>query len=103
MAKSFEEISQNHPCFGNGRATVGRIHLPVCPGCNIACRFCERSLNDTENRPGVTAHVLKPAETIPLIKKALEISPGVEKVIDLEKLRRYRDSIRKALSQLEDI
>lgn len=77
MAKSFEEISQNHPCFGNGRATVGRIHLPVCPGCNIACRFCERSLNDTENRPGVTAHVLKPAETIPLIKKALEISPEI--------------------------
>lgn len=37
------------------------------------------------------------------ILKALEISPGVEKVIDLEKLRRYRDSIRKALSQLEDI
>ena len=77
MAKSFEEISQNHPCFGSGRATVGRIHLPVCPGCNIACRFCERSLNDSENRPGVTSRVLKPAEVLPLIKKALEISPEI--------------------------
>ncbi len=77
MAKSFEEISQNHPCFGSGRATVGRIHLPVCPGCNIACRFCERSLNDSENRPGVTSRVLKPAEVVPLIKKALEISPEI--------------------------
>jgi nitrogen fixation protein NifB len=78
MAKSFTELAQKHPCFGSGRATVGRIHLPVCPGCNIACRFCERSLNDTENRPGVTSKVLKPAETIPLIKKALEISPEIK-------------------------
>ena len=77
MAKSFTELQKNHPCFGSGKATSGRIHLPVCPGCNIACRFCERSLNDTENRPGVTSRVLKPAETIPLIRKALEISPEI--------------------------
>ncbi len=77
MAKSFTELRENHPCYGNGRATSGRIHLPVCPGCNIACRFCERSLNDSENRPGVTSRVLKPEETIPLIKKALEISPEI--------------------------
>ena len=78
MAKSFTELKESHPCFGQGRAATGRIHLPVCPGCNIACRFCERSLNDTENRPGVTAKVLKPEETIPLIKKALEISPEIK-------------------------
>ena len=77
MAKEFSEIANNHPCFGSGRATAGRIHLPVCPGCNIACRFCERSLNTTENRPGVTGKILKPEETIPLIKKALEISPEI--------------------------
>ena len=77
MAKSFTELRESHPCYGQGKATSGRIHLPVCPGCNIACRFCERSLNDTENRPGVTSRVLKPAETIPLIKKALEISPEI--------------------------
>lgn len=77
MAKSFSEIKQVHPCFGQGKAANGRIHLPVCPGCNIACRFCERSLNDTENRPGVTSRVLKPAETIPLIRKALELSPEI--------------------------
>ena len=77
MAKSFTELRESHPCFGQGKAATGRIHLPVCPGCNIACRFCERSLNDTENRPGVTSKVLKPAETIPLIKKALEISPEI--------------------------
>ena len=77
MAKSFTELRESHPCFGQGKAATGRIHLPVCPGCNIACRFCERSLNDSENRPGVTSRVLKPEETIPLIKKALEISPEI--------------------------
>ena len=77
MAKSFTELAQKHPCFGSGRATAGRIHLPVCPGCNIACRFCERSLNTTENRPGVTGKILTPDETIPLIKKALQISPEI--------------------------
>ncbi len=78
MPKSFPELKTQHPCFASHGATTGRIHLPVCPGCNIACRFCERSLNDTENRPGVTAKVLKPAETILLIKKALEISPEIK-------------------------
>ena len=77
MAKSFTELAQNHPCFGSGRATAGRIHLPVCPGCNISCRFCERSLNTTENRPGVTGKILTPDETVPLIKKALQISPEI--------------------------
>ena len=78
MPKSFSELKTQHPCFASHGATTGRIHLPVCPGCNIACRFCERSLNDTENRPGVTGQVLKPAETILLIKKALEISPEIK-------------------------
>ena len=78
MPKSFSELKAQHPCFASNGATTGRIHLPVCPGCNIACRFCERSLNDTENRPGVTGQVLKPAETIPLIKKALKISPEIK-------------------------
>ena len=77
MAKSFTDLKESHPCYGQGKAATGRIHLPVCPGCNIACRFCERSLNDTENRPGVTSKVLKPAQTIPLIKEALEISPEI--------------------------
>lgn len=78
MAKTFSELKENHPCFASGKASSGRIHLPVCPGCNIACRFCERSLNDSENRPGVTSRVLEPEETIPLIKKALEISPEIK-------------------------
>ena len=77
MAKSFRELQETHPCFGNHSATTGRIHLPVCPGCNLSCRFCERSINTTENRPGVTSTVLKPAEAVPVLRKALEICPEI--------------------------
>jgi len=77
MAVSFSELEENHPCFGRHNAQTGRVHLPVCPGCNIACRFCERSLNQTENRPGVTSKVLKPEEAVPLLKRALELSPEI--------------------------
>ncbi|MBR4823594.1 MAG: radical SAM protein [Spirochaetaceae bacterium] len=78
MARSYSELQQNHPCFGSHGATSGRIHLPVCPGCNIACRFCERSINDTENRPGVTGRVLKPEEAADIVGKALAISPEIK-------------------------
>ncbi len=77
MPASFSELALRHPCFGQHTANTGRIHLPVCPGCNIACRFCERSINTTENRPGVSSCVLKPEETITLIKKAIEIEPEI--------------------------
>ena len=77
MPTSFSELSLLHPCFGQHGANTGRIHLPVCPGCNIACRFCERSINATENRPGVSSCILKPEETVSVIKKALEIEPEI--------------------------
>lgn len=78
MAKAFKDIASNHPCFARGPAQAGRIHLPVCPGCNIACRFCERSLNTTENRPGVTGRVISPEESVDIVRKALEISPDIK-------------------------
>ena len=78
MAKSFSEIAQNHPCFGRGVAATGRIHLPVCPGCNIACRFCERSINTSENRPGVTGVVLTPLQAVDVVGKALDISSDIK-------------------------
>ncbi|MBP5520726.1 MAG: radical SAM protein [Treponema sp.] len=78
MPKSFSELTKEHPCFGSHGATTGRIHLPVCPGCNITCKFCERSINVTENRPGVTGKVLKPEEAVEIVGKALEISPEIK-------------------------
>ncbi len=77
MAISLSALEKSHPCFGRHTASTGRVHLPVCPCCNIACRFCERSLNQTENRPGVSSTILSPEKTIPLLKKALEICPDI--------------------------
>lgn len=80
MAKSLEELQRNHPCFGGCQLNAGRIHLPVSPGCNIACRFCERSLNENEQRPGVTGRVVSPDEADSLIDRALQICPNIKVV-----------------------
>lgn len=70
-------MQNSHPCFGGHKNNVGRIHLPVSPGCNIACRFCDRVINDTENRPGVTSKVVTPYESIDILEKALKICPEI--------------------------
>jgi len=73
-----DRISRLHPCFG-GEAGLnrGRVHLPVSPACNIQCRFCKRSFNKTENRPGVTARLLTPQQAAQLTDKALELCPEI--------------------------
>lgn len=78
MAASIEQLEKNHPCFGGCRYNAGRIHLPVSPGCNIACRFCDRQVNDVEERPGVTSKVITPQEAGEFIDKALEIVPSIK-------------------------
>lgn len=69
-----ERVRGLHPCFG-ARQNRGRIHLPVCPGCNLECRFCDRKINEEENRPGVTARLIKPAEAVTYVEKALKFCP----------------------------
>lgn len=69
-------IKELHPCFG-ATQNKGRIHLPVCPGCNIECNFCDRKINDFENRPGVTSSILTPRGAVELIGKALELCPDI--------------------------
>jgi len=65
-----------HPCFGSV-ANKGRIHLPVCPDCNIKCNFCDRKINNYEKRPGVTASILEPWEAVSTIEKALELCSDI--------------------------
>ena len=78
MARSIEELERNHPCFGGCRFNAGRIHLPVSPGCNIACRFCDRSMNDVEQRPGVTSTIITPDEAHTFIDRAIELVPSIK-------------------------
>lgn len=70
------KIKSLHPCFG-AKKNKGRIHLPVCPACNIECKFCDRKINDYENRPGVAATILKPEEAAESIGRALKLCPEI--------------------------
>ena len=71
-----EQVRANHPCFGYAR-NKGRIHLPVCPACNIECKFCDRKINTYEDRPGVTGELLSPQEAVDALGRALEICPDI--------------------------
>jgi nitrogen fixation protein NifB len=78
MGNTYKDLQNSHPCFGGQKNNAGRIHLPVSPGCNIACRFCDRTINDVEERPGVTSKILKPAECVEILRKALENCPDIK-------------------------
>lgn len=80
MSHTYKDLQNSHPCFGGQKNNAGRIHLPVSPGCNIACRFCDRAINDVEERPGVTSRLVKPEECEQILKKALEICPDIKVV-----------------------
>lgn len=73
-----KHLQKNHPCFGGCAFNAGRIHLPVSPGCNIACRFCDRQINDDEERPGVTRRVITPDEAASFMDRALELCPSIK-------------------------
>jgi len=72
----------DHPCFGGDHNKAGRIHLPVAPGCNIKCGFCERKFDcANESRPGVTSKVLTPEQAVlrvELVKQHMEKLGGAE-------------------------
>ncbi|PLX76273.1 MAG: nitrogen fixation protein NifB [Desulfuromonas sp.] len=72
----------DHPCFGGDHSKAGRIHLPVAPGCNIKCGFCERRFDcANESRPGVTSKVLNPDQAVGrvgLVKRHMEAKGGAQ-------------------------
>ncbi|WP_010262630.1 radical SAM protein [Treponema primitia] len=74
----FAHISTRHPCFsGEANMAHGRLHLPVSPACNIQCRFCKRTFNKAEQRPGVSAQLLKPQGAVEMVRKALKLCPEI--------------------------
>jgi nitrogen fixation protein NifB len=70
----------DHPCFGGDHNKAGRVHLPVAPGCNIKCGFCERKFDCVnESRPGVTSKVLTPEQgvrRVQLVKQHMDKQAG---------------------------
>lgn len=78
MSKSFEELTRSHPCFSVGaKNNKGRVHLPVSPGCNIRCLFCDRRINDVDDRPGVASAIITPEEAVHVVRRAVELCPDI--------------------------
>ena len=73
----FEDLCAKHPCYSKGPQKTGRIHLPVSPGCNIGCKFCDRKVNDFEQRPGVTGQIITPKEALEVVRRALEVGRNI--------------------------
>lgn len=72
--EKLKNLSRIHPCFSlHGKPDTGRMHLPVCPECNLKCNYCIRSQESREERPGVSVEVLTPAEALSVCRKAAEI------------------------------
>jgi len=80
MAPAFPDLEGKHPCFSTtaeGHAKAARLHLPVSPGCNIACAFCRRDFNRVEQRPGVAARLLSPGEAVATTERAMRLVPNL--------------------------
>ncbi len=77
----FSHLAKRHPCLGGGPGMrSGRLHLPVSPACNLQCRFCQRTFNDLEERPGVSRGILKVEDVPAVLARALELCPEISVV-----------------------
>ena len=74
-----KQRSFGHPCFdAKAHFKVGRIHLPVAPGCNIKCKYCVRRFDCTnENRPGVTSKVITPKQALAKVEVEIKRDPRI--------------------------
>jgi nitrogen fixation protein NifB len=79
----FAHITKVHPCYNEKlHDKIGRIHLPVAPKCNIACKFCKRSVGEEccEHRPGVSHSILKPEDVEDYLKEIIKKVPNLKVV-----------------------
>ena len=81
MPRTIQELRAAHPCFAySAPNNKGRVHLPVSPGCNLLCRFCQRDVNEDyglDNRPGVSGGVITPDEAVEVLRRAIELCPQI--------------------------
>ncbi len=77
------ELVQSHPCYDlHAHNRVGRIHLPVAPKCNIACKFCDKKVSAYfhTSRPGLAYALMSPEDSIAAVERAIEQNPTLEVV-----------------------
>ena len=71
MTAELPTVKDAHPCFSAAaHIKFARIHLPVAPLCNIGCKYCIRSLNKVENRPGVASAIISPEQAMERVREA---------------------------------
>jgi nitrogen fixation protein NifB len=60
-----------HPCYSqDAHRSYARMHLPVAPGCNIQCHYCNRKFDcSNESRPGVTTGLLSPERAVARVRQ----------------------------------
>jgi nitrogen fixation protein NifB len=77
-------VLRGHPCFDEAaHDTVGRVHLPVAPACNIQCAFCDHTIcaNLTIQHPGWARQVLAPGEALNTVRQLVAERPGERFVV----------------------
>ena len=70
---------RRHPCFGaEAHQSVGRIHLPVAPRCNIQCAFCERRVcaGQEMQHPGWAQRLLTPDQAARRVDELVATRPA---------------------------
>lgn len=78
--KTYELLTRRHPCLSDSLGEYGRIHLPVCPDCNLACRYCSRTYDTESVRPGKSRGILPLEMVADCIQKALRLCPEISTV-----------------------
>ena len=68
-----------HPCFeADSKHKYGRAHLPVAPGCNVQCNYCNRKFDCVnESRPGVSSVILSPAQSVDYLRNLTSKHPSI--------------------------
>jgi len=72
-------MMRRHPCFGaEAHQSVGRIHLPVAPRCNIQCAFCERRVcaGQEMQHPGWAQRLLTPDQAALRVDELVAARPA---------------------------
>ncbi|MBT8228371.1 MAG: nitrogenase cofactor biosynthesis protein NifB [Dactylosporangium sp.] len=68
-----------HPCYDpNAQGRFARMHVPVAPGCNIQCNYCNRKFDcSNESRPGVTSSLLSPEQAVERVRRVARSVPAL--------------------------
>jgi len=71
-----------HPCLSASAARrARRVHLPVAPGCNVECNYCDRRTDCVnESRPGVTSALLSPVQALARLRQLATAHPDLSVV-----------------------